>query len=347
MDDETAMIAEAVGRIFADLADPQTVNAARDAAWRAPLWAALEEAGLTRAWLPEEAGGAGLSLAGGFEIMRISGHYAAGVPLAETLLGGWLLHRAGLEVPAGALTVAPMRPHDRLSLVGGALTGQAAAVPYAAEATSIVVAADGQVALVDPGAATLTPRPTDMGGRRADIAFDGAAPLASAVSSGAEEALARIGATARACQMTGALETALKITTDYTQEREAFGRKIAKFQAVQQNLAVLAGEVAAAMTASGSAADTLAAEPLGSSAALLEVAAAKVRCGEAVEQGAMIAHQAHGAIGWTQDYTLQMFTRAMWGWRDDFGPEAHWATRLGRHMAAEGADRIWPILTTR
>jgi len=40
VDDETAMIAEAVGRIFADLADPQTVNAARDAAWRAPLWAA-------------------------------------------------------------------------------------------------------------------------------------------------------------------------------------------------------------------------------------------------------------------------------------------------------------------
>ena len=54
--------------------------------------------------------------------------------------------------------------------------------------------------------------------------------------------------------MTGALESALALTTDYTGEREAFGRKIGKFQAVQQNLARLAGEVAAALTASGSAA---------------------------------------------------------------------------------------------
>ena len=67
----------------------------------------------------------------------------------------------------------------------------------------------------------------------------------------------------------------------------------------------------------------------------------------AVEKGAAIAHQAMGAIGWTQEHVLQRFTRRMWGWREDFGSEAEWAVRLGERVAAKGADQIWPMLTTR
>ena len=44
----------------------------------------------------------------------------------------------------------------------------------------------------------------------------------------------------------------------YANERVAFERPIGKFQAVQQNLARLAGEAAAALAAAGSAADTIA-----------------------------------------------------------------------------------------
>ena len=79
----------------------------------------------------------------------------------------------------------------------------------------------------------------------------------------------------------------------------------------------------------------------------LEVAAAKIRTGEAATEGTAIAHQAHGAIGWTQDYLLQRFTRRLMGWRDDFGSEAEWAVALGNHVATQGADALWPILTTR
>ena len=116
---------------------------------------------------------------------------------------------------------------------------------------------------------------------------------------------------------------------------------------MQQSLAQLAGEVAAALTASGSAAETLAEHPAASEAAFLEVASAKIRCGEAVEKGAMIAHQAMGAIGWTQDHTLQMFTRRLWAWRDDFGSDALWARQLGEHVAGLGGEALWPMLTTR
>src|SRR5512146_1939258 len=93
------IVAETAARIFADLADPQTINRARDAAWKDKLWRALAEAGLTLAWVPENLGGAGASLSDGFAILGAAGRFALPVPLAETLLAGWLLAQAGIEAP--------------------------------------------------------------------------------------------------------------------------------------------------------------------------------------------------------------------------------------------------------
>lgn len=348
MSEEIEMIAEATRRIFTDLADPQTLNAARDEAWKAPLWSALQDAGLTRAWVPADQGGAGIALDATFEILRVSGQYAAPVALAETLIAGWAMSQAGLDVPEGVLTTAPARARDHLTIQDdGRVSGRARSVAHAAEASYVVVTQENQLALMPVGSFTVTPRNTDMGGERADLTFDNAEPETLVPLPCGCGGVQLIGAVARACQMTGALESALALTTDYTNEREAFGRKIGKFQAVQQNLAKLAGEVAAAITASGSAADTLTQEALDSDASFLEVASAKIRVGEAVETGVAIAHQAHGAIGWTQDYTLQRYSRRMMGWRDDYGTEADWAVRLGTHVASAGADRIWPMITTR
>ena len=347
MDEDIQMIAEAAGRIFADLADPQTLNAARDDAWRAPLWAALEEAGLTRAWVPEDKGGAGLALDGGFEILRIAGQYACPVALAETMLAGWAMAEASLDVPEGVIALAPVRTRDQIVLANQVVNGTARAVPHADEASLLVLLVEDQLMTFGPGDYQVSARSTDMGGARADVTLTDARPQIMADMPGGSAAVERMGAVARACQMTGALETALAIASDYSGEREAFGRKIGKFQAVQQNLAQLAGEVAAALISSGSAAETLARENHRTDGAFLEVAAVKIRCGEAVEKGAAIAHQAMGAIGWTQEHVLQRFTRRMWGWREDFGSEAEWAVRLGERVAAKGADQIWPMLTTR
>ena len=122
------IVAETAARIFADLADPQTINAARNGQWKEPLWRALANAGLTLAWVPEKLGGAGAGLADGFAILGIASRYAVPVPLAETLLAGWLLAQAGIESPAGAMTAAPVRPRDKISLnADGTLSGRAAA----------------------------------------------------------------------------------------------------------------------------------------------------------------------------------------------------------------------------
>jgi alkylation response protein AidB-like acyl-CoA dehydrogenase len=162
-----------------------------------------------------------------------------------------------------------------------------------------------------------------------------------------ESALMMMGATVRCLQIAGALETVLAMSVAYANERVAFERKIGKFQAVQQNLARLAGETAAALAAAGSAADTIARGGILNDAVFLEAASAKIRAGEAAAEGASIAHQVFGAIGFTKEHVLHRFTLRMLAWRDDFGSESHWAAALGSKVAALGANQFWPMLAAR
>ena len=71
-------------KIFADLADPQTINHDKNGGWRLPLWQALSEAGLPLAWVAEELGGAGADLADGFAVVNAAGRFAVAVPLAPS-----------------------------------------------------------------------------------------------------------------------------------------------------------------------------------------------------------------------------------------------------------------------
>jgi alkylation response protein AidB-like acyl-CoA dehydrogenase len=348
------MIADTAARIFADLADPQTINHAKDGKWREPLWRALDDAGLTRAWVPEEYGGAGASLADGFEILQVAGRFALPMPLGESLLAGWLLARAGLTAPAGAMTVAPVRPKEIIALgADGTLRGRARGVPFAREAQHIAVLAtrggSPTVALVGAKDGRAAEGRTLAGDASDEVTFDGVRPIASAPAPAGldQTALMLMGATVRSVEMAGALEAVLSHTVRYANERVAFERPIAKFQAVQHNLARLAGEVAAAVAAAGSAADAVAQATAFDEAVFLEAASAKIRCAEAAQEGAAIAHQVHGAIGFTKEHILHRFTLRLLSWRDDFGNESHWAVALGSLVAARGADDLWPLVASR
>jgi acyl-CoA dehydrogenase len=52
----------------------------------------------------------------------------------------------------------------------------------------------------------------------------------------------------------------------------------------------------------------------------------------------------HGAMGFTYEHTLHHATRRLWSWREEFGNETAWATRLGRIVATQGAERLWPFI---
>src|SRR5436190_23448770 len=102
------IIVDTATRIFGDLCEPQTVNAAEEGRWPEELWNALEESGLTLTWVPDNLGGAGAEMIDGFAVLRVAGGVAAPVPLAERLVAGWLLLQAGIGAPPGAMTDAPV-----------------------------------------------------------------------------------------------------------------------------------------------------------------------------------------------------------------------------------------------
>lgn len=348
------IIIETAERIFADLADSQTIINAKNDTWKATVWRALEESGLTLAWVPEAQGGAGAGLDDGFGVLRAAGRAALSVPLAETMLAGWLLARGGIAAPSGMMGVAPSHPHDRITLdAAGMLNGVARKVAFAREVSHLAVVAESShgamIALVDAGSCQISEGENLAGDASDTVTFAKVKPLAVAPApeNVSADSLLSMGAAVRAQQMAGALETMLAISVRYSTERIAFEKQISKFQAVQHNLARLGGETAAAVAAACSAAEAVAAGSLADDAGTLEIAAAKIRCSEAAERGTGIAHQVHGAIGFTDEHVLHRLTLRPLSWRDDFGNESYWSVRLGEFVARRGADELWPLVASR
>lgn len=354
MADNDNIVVATAERIFTDLADPQAITHSKDASWRAPLWQALSDAGLPLSWVPENCNGSGASLADGFAVLNAAGRAGLSVPLAETMLAGWLLSQAIIASPSDAMTVAPALPKDRITLNDdGTLSGVARSVPFASETRHIAVVASGAnglaIALVTTADCRITSGLNIANDASDIVTFDKVRPVAikSAPRDFDTTTLLLMGGVARSLQIAGALESMLEISVGYANERIAFEKKIAKFQAVQHNLAKLAGEAAAALAAASSAADAIANAPRFDDAIFLEAVSAKIRCAEAAEKGAAIAHQVHGAIGFTSEHILHRYTMRALAWRDDFGNESHWAVELGKRVAARGADELWPLVASR
>src|SRR3977135_2352522 len=126
------IIVDTATRIFGDLCEPQTVNAAEEGRWSEELWNALEESGLTLTWVPDNLGGAGAEMIDGFAVLRVAGRFAAPVPLAETLMAGWLLAQAGISAPPGPMTIAPVHEDGNITLEAhGKMRGRARHIPFA------------------------------------------------------------------------------------------------------------------------------------------------------------------------------------------------------------------------
>jgi acyl-CoA dehydrogenase len=354
MTSDTVLLTQVATDLFGDLCPPEVVRDAEETGGAAELWEALDGAGFPLVSVPEEAGGSGGSVADACAVLQIAGRFAAPVPLAETgLLAGWALAAAGLELPAGPATVAVGRPDDEIELTGGTggwrVSGRLHRVPWAEAAERVVVLAqrggDRFVLSVPTAVAKIAPGRNLAGEPRDAVTLDDLAlpddALASAPEQVTAEALQLRGALGRAALIAGALARVTDLTVRYTNEREQFGRPIARFQAVQHHLVRIAEQAQAARMAAAVAARNADPDP-----AFFEVAAAKLVAGEAASAAAKAAHQAHGAIGMTKEYELGQLTRRLWAWRDEFGSERYWSSRLGRHVAGLGADGLWPRITT-
>jgi acyl-CoA dehydrogenase len=330
MSDESLLI-DAAARLFGDLA------AKRDADF-AELWAPVEEAGFPVLLVPEADGGFGGAWADAFAVLRLAGYHALPLPVGEAIVAAWLLNRAGLEHPEGLMTIAPRTEGN---LESGRFTGLVTGVPWGSEAAAILAVLDGQlIVLTGSDATEIEPHENPADEARDTLRFD----AASVTSAACDADLTMLGALIRAAQIAGAMDAALAQSIAYANEREQFGKPIGKFQALQQNLAVFAEE-AAAVNCAGQAAFAAAGKYDG--AAAFEVAAAKLRANMAIGIGTSTAHQVHGAIGFTREYSLHPLTRRLWSWRSEFGNDRYWSRILGERVAAAGADAFWPNLTDR
>jgi len=276
------------------------------------LWKALEDSGFLDALIGEAQDGAGLLLPDVFSIVFMAGRHAAPVPLAQTLL---LRGALGADRPRGPLTIAPNHEIDS----GGAIV--CTRVPFGRMAQWVLVETEQQTRLLPTAKAQVTAS-GGYGSRDADLRWqawpDESLPLPSPSDWRTQAA------NMTAALMAGAMERVLEMTTAYANERKQFGKAIGRQQAIQQQLSVMAEQVFAARMAARIGFDSTS-----TMAAPQRAAIAKERTSAVAPEVCAIAHAVHGAMGFTEEYDLQLFTRRLHEWRMAYGAESEWRRRLG------------------
>lgn len=340
MSETGALLAEMTERLLSEQFDDGAIRAARGGAWPGNAWQAAVEQGLPLA-LVEGDQGFGIPLAEGLALIRLLGRHAIPLPVAETMIANALLARAGLPVAQGVVALIPdgagiaIRPDGD----GWHAAGEADRVAWGRNADALLIADGDRIGIATSGFRIIAKGQNVAKMPRDRMAAD--APVDTAALPAAS--LLEAAALARALAMAGALETVLTLTIAHVTDRVQFGRPLSAFQAIQHALARLAGEVAAASAAADLAAQAFAADR---QHAFHAIAAARGRISDAAGTAIGIAHQLHGAIGFTEEHRLHWFTTALWSWRDEFGTAAWWTRQLGAAALDHPERAYWPFVTS-
>ncbi len=325
--------------LFADLAARVFAGAAAEAegGFDGALWHDIEAAGLDRLLLPEDQGGAGEAFQDAIGVMVAFGGAGAAVPMAETLAANWCLARLGIDVPAGPKSLL-LEPDARGEFTGQGSDavwrgrGVAYWAPCAAAAVAVTARHGGLVSAKGlVRGETVSGEPLAWIGPGDTLRVTALAPAEGL----AERALA-LAALLDAAAIVGALERICELTIGHANTRTQFGRALSRFQAVQHMAARMASEAAAARAEVENAAAGIAGDN-----PLWATALAKARASEAAGLAAALAHQIHGAIGYTREYELHRHTRHVWTWRECRGNEHYWNARIGAAARRAGGAGLW------
>ncbi|MGZ4464950.1 MAG: acyl-CoA dehydrogenase [Nocardioides sp.] len=235
-----------------------------DALDRSADWSALAAAGLLALAVPEEHGGEGLGLTEVGVLLRETGARAVHLPVWETLCCGVLTLAAhgtpdqqsallpGVATGEVVLTPAlreagagiPERPAATVRQGDGGwrVTGRKLAVSYAEDATRLLVPAvrddEVVVALVDPHGPGVTLLPGAGSSSRQvthTVVLDDAP--AELLEGDAATTLRHLAVAGLCLTAAGVVTGARDLTAAYVKGREQFGRRLAEFQAVAQQVA--------------------------------------------------------------------------------------------------------------
>ena len=306
-------------------------------------WQKIAENGWLGLIFPEEYGGAGLEFLDLCVLLEETGRALLPGPFFSTVvLGGMTILDAGSDdqkrqyLPGIAegqaiATLALTEPSVRWDAAGIHTTAEPAGdgfvingtklfVPNANVSDYLVVAArtgdaDEDVSLFilpanTPGVSQ-TLLKTIASDRQSEVTFEGAHVPRSALLgelNGGWPTIARViqwGAVGKCAEMVGNGQKVLDMTVDFVKQRIQFGRPIGSFQAIQHHCANMATDVEGSRYITSQAAwrlsDGLPADS--------EVAMAKAWVSDAVRRVCATGHQCHGAIGFTKEHSMQLYSR--------------------------------------
>lgn len=199
-------------------------------------WKALDQAGLLNLARPERLGGDGLGVIETCVVLAEVGRAAVDTPALATLALGVLpiVHMGTPEqqdrLLSGVLTAAL---RGDVTATDGRLTGTKVHVLHADQATSLLVVAGPEVYVVDPTDVAMTRSYTASGQAEFTVTLSDT-PGEHLGPAAVVQAFALAGACAVG---DGLVAGALELTANHVRTREQFGKPLATFQAVAQQIA--------------------------------------------------------------------------------------------------------------
>ena len=323
------LVLETAAKVFADAASDPNGLASR-----------IDETGFAQMWCAEAEGGIDACAALGLAVVKSAARQGVSSELTEDMIARWLLSATGLHLQGrGVLAEGSGGEPSPGDFVAG--------VPFARERDFVLMLANGELVAIPVSRCELAQVENLAGEPRDTLQLCASdewqrKPLPEFTSA---ETVIALAALARSNQLVGAMEAVLTLTTEYVSQRVQFGRPLAKFQLVQQMVSGIAGEYAIANAAAEAAGRSLSLDTPLTIKAKMNVAAAKSVASEAAGRVARMSHQCHGAMGFSEEYALQAFTRRLWSWRDEWGTEYEWSERLGRLVAEQSNGSAWAMLS--
>ncbi len=365
--EELQSVQQLAQQILGDFTEPDKLKAveARSTRYDPALWQALAEAGLLGVDIDESHGGMGMGYFALATLCEEVGRTVAPVPVVPVLVGAaGTLSRFGTDgqkdqwlpgIAAGSTLVTsaleeyqnddPTTPASRAESVEGgyALSGTKICVDAADIAARILVAATSEtglvVALVDPKAAgvSLGPQQVTSGETRHELAMEQVqVPAEDIVATGPEalsamEWVQQASRTALAATALGLCDKMMRITGQYTSEREQFGRAVATFQAVSHRVADCYIDVECLRLVTHQAASLIDQGRPAKDA----VTMAKIWCGDVAHRVSQSAQHCHGGTGVDRDYILWRYCLMARQIELSGGNSARLTGELGKSIAEE------------
>ena len=307
------------------------------------MWQKLAEQGWLGLIIPEKYGGVELEFQDLTILLEEMGRFMLPGPyFSNVVLGGMSIMDSGTEeqkqeylprIAEGQIivTLALNEPSGRWDPEGIQLTATEAGGKYALNGTKLFVPnahiSDYIVVVARTGDGendiSLFILPSQSNGinqtllktiasdRQSEVTFDNvelpASSLLGEKNHGWQtiEKVLKWGAIGKCAEMSGGGQSVLDMTVEYAKQRTQFGRPIGTFQAIQHHCANMATDVEGAKFITYQAAWMLS-EGL---PADREVAMAKAWVSDAYKRVCALGHQSHGAIGFTKEHNMQLYSR--------------------------------------